>query len=304
MSFRSGYVTFVGRPNVGKSSLINALLREKVAAVSSKPQTTRNAVRCILTTDEAQLVFVDTPGLHTPRHALGEFMMKEAADAMESVDVICFIVEAGKELDASGEEIFERIRGRGVPIVLVLNKIDRLKGVRGQEIFWRALERVQERIKPAAVVPVSAKERTNLDVLQEELVKLLPEGDLIYPEDMLMDTTERFLAEEIIREKIFLTTNQEVPHSVAVLVQDFKTPDEYPELKIAEIRADIVVERPGQKGILIGGGGSKLKEVGTAARLEMEERFGYPIFLQLWVKVRPDWRRSSVEIGRMGYRRR
>lgn len=304
MSFRSGYVSLVGRPNVGKSSLINALLHEKVAAVSSKPQTTRNAVRCILTTEEAQIVFVDTPGLHNPKHALGEFMMREVSEAMDSVDVICFVVEAGKELDSAGEAILDRLSEYKVPVVLVLNKIDRLRSSRGQEMFWRALEPLQERIKPVAVVPVSAKDGANLDVLQEELVKLLPEGEPTYSEDILMDTTERFLAEEIIREKIFEVTEQEVPHSVAVVVQDFKTPDEYPELRIAEIRADIVVERPGQKGILIGGGGSKLKDIGTAARLEMEERFGYPIFLQLWVKVRPDWRRSSVEIGRMGYRPR
>lgn len=304
MSFRAGYVSLVGRPNVGKSSLINALLREKVAAVSRKPQTTRNAVRCILTDAEAQIVFVDTPGLHTPKHALGEFMMREASEAMDSVDVICFVVEAGKELDSAGEAILARLRGSRAPIVLVLNKIDRLRGKRGEALFWRALELLQEKIKPAAVVPVSAEEGTNLDVLRDELVKLLPEGELIYPEDVLMDTTERFLAEEIIREKIFEVTEQEIPHSVAVLVQDFKTPDEYPELKIAEIRADIVVERPGQKGILIGGGGLKLKGIGTAARLEMERRFGYPIFLQLWVKVRPGWRRTSAEIGRMGYRPR
>jgi len=304
MGFKSGIVTLVGRPNTGKSSLINALLREKVAAVSSKPQTTRNAVRCVLTTEEAQIVFVDTPGLHTPKHALGEFMMREASDATSAVDVVCFVMEAGKELDEASEALLAPLLERNVPIVLVLNKIDRLRGARGQEIFWRAMNQVQEKINPSAVVPVSAKERTNLDVLQEELIKLLPEGELIYPEDMLMDTTERFLAEEIIREKILLATEQEVPHSVAVVVQDFKSPDEYPEMKTAEIRADIVVERPGQKGILIGGGGLKLKEVGTAARLEMEQRFGYPVFLQLWVKVRPDWRRSSENIGRMGYRRR
>lgn len=301
MSFRSGYVSLVGRPNVGKSSLINALLREKVAAVSSKPQTTRNAVRCILTTDEGQIVFVDTPGLHTPKHALGHYMMKEANDAMDSVDVVCFVVEAERGLDPASEAILDRLLGR-IPIVLVLNKIDRLKGKRGEAIFWKAMESIGDRIRPAAVVPVSAKEGTNLDVLRDELIKLLPEGEPIYPEDVLMDTTERFLAEEIIREKIFEVTEQEVPHSVAVIVESFRSPDEYPDMKTAEIRADIVVERPGQKGILIGGGGSKLKEIGSAARLEMEERFGYPIYLQLWVKVRPDWRKTANGIARMGYR--
>lgn len=299
--FRSGFATLVGKPNVGKSSLINALLHEKVAAVSNKPQTTRNAVRCILTTDEAQIVFVDTPGLHKPRHKLGEFMMREAAEAMNAVDVICFVTEAGRDLDDAGEEIADTLDSLGVPKILVVNKVDRL---RDKEDFWRYLAPLQERIRPQAVVPVSARNGTNLDVLREEIVRLLPEGELIYPEDMLMDTTERFLAEEIIREKIFETTEQEVPHSVAVIVEEFKSPEEYPELRTAEVRADILVERPGQKGILIGDKGAKLKEIGSAARAEMEARFGYPIFLQLWVKVKPGWRKSAQEIERAGYRRR
>lgn len=300
-AFRSGFVSLVGRPNVGKSSLINALLHEKVAAVSNKPQTTRNAVRCILTTDAWQIVLVDTPGLHAPKHALGEFMMGEASEAMESVDAICFVVEAGKPLDAAGESILEHLEGFRIPIVLAVNKIDSL---RDKEDFWRFLAPLQERIKPVAVVPVSAKDGTNLDILQEELAKLLPEGELIYPEDVLMDTTERFLAEEIIREKIFEVTEQEVPHSVAVVVEEFKSPEEFPDLKTAQIRVNIIVERPGQKGILIGEKGAKLKSIGTAARLEMEERFGYPIFLQLWVKVKPDWRKSQQEIAMAGYKHR
>ena len=300
-SFRSGFVTFAGRPNVGKSSLINALLREKVAAVSDKPQTTRNAVRCILTTDEAQIVFVDTPGIHSPKHALGEFMMREASEAMESVDVVCFVTEAGRPIDRASDAIISRLKEFHTPIVLVVNKIDKL---RNKEDFWRYLGELQERISPAAVVPVSAAAGTNLDVLVEEISRLLPEGGHIYPEDVLMDTTERFLAEEIIREKIFEVTEQEVPHSVAVIIEEFKNPEEHPELKIAEIRANIIVERQGQKGILIGGGGSKLKAIGTAARIEMEERFGYPIYLQLWVKVKPNWRKSIHEIERAGYRKR
>lgn len=298
--FRSGFVTLVGRPNVGKSSIINALLREKVAAVSDKPQTTRNAVRCILTTDESQIVFVDTPGLHVPKHALGEFMMKEATEAMNSVDVICFVTEAGRPLDRAGEAILDLLAGSPVPVVLVINKIDRL---RDKENFWRFLAPLRERFSPVATVPISAKEGTNLDVLREELEKLLPEGERIYPDDVLMDTTERFLAEEIIREKVFEATEQEVPHSVAVVVEEFQSPDEYPGLRTAHIRADIIVERPGQKGILIGSGGSRLKSIGASARAEMEARFGYPIFLQLWVRVRPDWRRSERTLARFGYRR-
>lgn len=300
-AFRAGFVSMVGRPNVGKSSIINALLREKVAAVSDKPQTTRNAVRCILTTEDCQIVIVDTPGLHKPKHALGKFMMQEAREAMESVDAICFVVEAGRELDPKGEAILELLQEFDLPILLVVNKVDKL---RDKEDFWRYLEPLQERVRPVSVVPLSAKAGTNLDVLREELAKLMPEGGPVYPEDVLMDTTERFLAEEIIREKIFEVTEQEVPHSTAVVVEEFKSPEEYPELRTARIRADIIVERPGQKGILIGEKGAKLKGIGTAARVEMEERFGYPIHLELWVKVKPDWRKSAHEIERVGYRRR
>jgi GTP-binding protein Era len=303
-NFRSGFASFVGRPNAGKSSIINALLREKAAAVSNKPQTTRNAVRCVLTTEDFQIVIVDTPGLHKPKHALGEFMMREAEEAMASVDVVCFITEAGKPLDHADEAILERLARIEVPIVLIVNKIDKLRGRRGEGGFWRFLAPLRKSLAPAAVVPVSAKEGTNIDVLANVLAKLMPEGEPIYPEDVLMDATERFLAEEIIREKILEAAEQEVPHSVAVVVEEFKSPAEYPDMKTADIRADIIVERPGQKGILIGERGAKLKEIGTSARLEMEERFGYPIFLELWVKVKPAWRRSRREIERAGYRSR
>lgn len=299
--FRSGFATFIGRPNVGKSSLINALLREKVAAVSNRPQTTRNAVRCILTDESRQIVFVDTPGLHKPKHALGEFMIREATDSLEGVDVVCMVEEAGRMPDEATMEAARLIDGAGVPKLLVVNKIDRLVD---KEDFWRTLGPLTEAIAPKAVIPVSAKKGTNLDVLADEIAKLLPEGELIYPEDTLMDTTERFLAEEIIREKIFEATEQEVPHSVAVVVEEFKSPDEYPQMKTAHIRADIVVERPGQKGIIIGGAGAKLKAISTAARKEMVDRFGYPIYLELWVKVRPDWRKTKRDIERYGYKQR
>jgi GTP-binding protein Era len=278
-------------------------MREKVAAVSSHPQTTRNAVRCILTTGEYQIVLVDTPGLHRPRHALGEFMMREASDAIGSVDVVCFVTEAGRPPDPASFEIVDSLKACAVPVILVLNKIDTMRGG-GSEAFWRHLAPLQERLEPAAVVPVSAKDGTNLDVLRSEMARLLPPGGMIYPEDVLMDTTERFLAAEIIREKIFQVTEQEVPHSVAVIVEEFKSPDEYPGLSRAEIRADIIVERPGQKGILIGDRGSKIREVGAAARRELEERIGHPVSLDLWVKVKPGWRKSRQEIERAGYRRR
>jgi GTP-binding protein Era len=298
--YRAGYAALVGAPNVGKSSIINALLREHVAAVSSKPQTTRNAVRCIMTADNYQLVIVDTPGAHRPKYALGEFMEREIDETIAAVDVLCFVVEAGQTLGGMGEEIYSRLEKAGRPIILTVNKIDKL---RDKEDFWRFLEPIQERVRPVAVVPVSAVEGTNIDVLRDELSKLMPEGEAIYPEDVLMDKTERFLAEEIIREQILGVTEQEVPHSAAVIVEEFKSPDEYPDLKRIQIRADIIVERPGQKGILIGERGAKLKSIRSGAIAEMERRFGCPVSLELWVKVKPQWRKSVMGIQRAGYRR-
>ena len=297
--FRSGYVALLGRPNVGKSSIINALLKEKVAAVSPKPQTTRNAVRCIYTTKNEQIVFVDTPGIHKPQHALGDFMMQEASDALAEVDAVCFVVDAGDRSIGDKEQmIIDTLSGMHVPVVLAVNKVDKLSD---PENYLKAAKLYEEKIKLAAIVPVSAKTGENLDLLAQKISVLLPEQPAIYPEDMLMDSTERFLAAEVIREKIFLFTEEEVPHGVAVVVEEFKSPEEYPELKVCEIRATIIVERPGQKGIIIGKSGSKLKIIGSAARKDLEEKFGYPVYLQLWVKVKPGWRKSPEELRRLGY---
>ena len=297
--YRCGFVALLGRPNVGKSSIINTLLKEKVAAVSSKPQTTRNAIRCILTTEKEQIIFVDTPGIHKPKHVLGDFMVKEAAKTLSQVDVICFVVEAGDRTIGEKEEIvLEFLSNSTVPIVLAVNKIDKFSD---QKVFWKTVEMYETRISPAAVVPLSAKKSVNMDVLIETLSGMLPMQPPIYPADMLMDTTERFLAAEVMREKILNFTDQEVPHGTAVVVEEFKSPEEYPELKTCEIRATIVVDREGQKAIIIGRSGAKLKTIGMAARKELEEKFGYPIYLQLWVKVKPGWRKSQEELRRLGY---
>ena len=297
---KSAIVALLGSPNVGKSSLINALLKEKVAAVSSKPQMTRNAVRCIYTTQDAQLVFVDTPGVHDPRHLLGDFMIQQIVQTLQEVDIVCFVVDAQKRsLTPQEEELITAVKELSIPVVLVVNKVDLIKD--SSEKIWQVIELFQETLSPVAVVPISAMKDVNLDILLQQLIRIAPEGPAFYPEEMLMDSTERFLAAEIIREKIFALTDQEVPHSVAVLIDEFKNPDEYPELKTARLRATIIVERTGQKGILIGAKGQKLKEIGQAARLEMEERFGYPLFMELWVKVKPNWRKSQEELKRAGY---
>lgn len=299
IEYRCGFVALLGRPNVGKSSIINTLLKEKVAAVSSKPQTTRNAIRCILTTEKEQIIFVDTPGIHKPKNILGDFMVNEAAKALSQVDLICFVAEAGDRRIGEQEELIIEILSKcSVPVVLAVNKVDKLPD---PELFWKTAEMYEERIMPAAVVPISAKKGTNVDVFIDTLSGMLPVQPPIYPADMLMDTTERFLAAEVIREKILNFTDQEVPHGTAVIVEEFRNPEEYPELKTCEIRATIIVDREGQKGIIIGRGGTKLKAIGMAARKDLEEKFGYPIYLQLWVKVKPGWRKSQEELKRLGY---
>lgn len=298
-NFKAGFVALIGRPNVGKSSVINALIGEKVAAVSSKPQTTRNAIRCIFTTENQQIVFVDTPGIHKPQHALGDFMIQEASDALSQVDVVCYMVEAGdRSLSDKDKMILETLAEQKLPIILVINKTDTLSG---PEQYKKAETLYTKYFSPAAVVPVSAVKKNNLELLADTVGKFLPEQPCIYPEDMIMDSTERFLAAEIIREKIFCHTEEEVPHGVAVVIDEFKTPEEFPELKTAVIRATVVVDRPGQKGIIIGKSGSMLKKIGSEARKDLEEKFGYPIFLQIWVKVKPGWKKSEQELRRLGY---
>lgn len=297
--FKCGYVELLGRPNVGKSSIINALIKEKVAAVSAKPQTTRNAVRCIYTTESEQIIFVDTPGIHRPKHALGTFMMQEAVDSLAQVDAVCFVVDAGdRSIGEKEEMILEILNNVDLPVILVLNKADKLTK---PEHFSKTAEVYQERLHPAAVVPISALNGFNLDLLAEKIGEVLPDQPAIYPADMLMDSTERFLAAEVIREKILYFTDEEVPHGVAVVVEEFKSPDEFPELRTCEIRATIIVERAGQKGIIIGKGGAKLKVIGSSARKDLEKKFGYPVFLELWVKVKPGWRKSPDELRRLGY---
>lgn len=297
--FRSGYVAMLGRPNVGKSSIINVLIKEKVAAVSPKPQTTRNAVRCIYTSENSQIVFVDTPGVHKPKHALGDFMMHEISESLSQVDAVCFVVEAGDCSVGSKEQmIIDMLSPLNLPVVLAVNKIDTLPKT---EFYTKTSDIYKTAMNPAAIVPISAAKSINLTLLTDAISSLLPKQPPIYPEDMIMDSTERFLAAEVIREKIFRLTDDEIPHSVAVLVEEYRTPNEFPDLHSCKIRATIVVDKAGQKGIIIGKNGAKLKSIGTAARKELENSIGFPVFLELWVKVKPGWRKSPEELRRLGY---
>lgn len=297
-SFRSGFVALLGRPNVGKSSLVNRLLREKVSIVSPVPQTTRHSLRCILTTPRSQIVFVDTPGFHEPHHALGEYMMQRAREAVEDADCVCLVLDAGRPEGGAEEGLLRKLlQGISTPCVLVVNKIDLLVGpeeLEGIVSPWAS-------ISPKAVVGVSAMRGENLDTLLHAIESLLPEAPPLYPEDMLMDQSERFLAGECIREKAFLALRDEIPHSITVVIEEYKTPEEYPERADVYIRALLYVERENHKGIVIGEGGKKLKHIGLLARKELERRLGFRVYLDLWVKVRAKWRRSPRDLRRFGY---
>ena len=292
-AYKSGFVAVVGRPNVGKSTLMNALLGQKVAIVSDKPQTTRNTIRGVLTLEHAQIVFLDTPGLHKPLHKLGEYMVKSAFQALEDVDLVLWLVEAGKWTTADNH-ILEELSGVQQPVILVANKADQVSSAE-QEAF---LEQVAEKRSFAASLAVSALEGTNLDELIELIVERLEEGPKYYPDDWLSDQPERVIVAEFIREELFLRTEQEVPHSIAVDVDEIK---EDAEKNLLRIRATIYVERDSQKGIVIGQGGRMLKEVGTNARLQMERLLGARVHLELWVKVKKDWRNKPGALRELGY---
>ena len=291
--FRSGFVAVVGRPNVGKSTLLNALLGQKVAIVSDKPQTTRNTIRGVLTLDHAQIVFLDTPGLHKPLHKLGEYMVKSALQALEDVDVVLWLVEAGR-WTAADNHILAELAEVQQPLILVANKADQVS----QGELEAFLERVGQKRAFAAALAVSALQGSNLGELVSLIVERLEEGPKYYPDDWLSDQPERFLVAEFIREELFLRTEEEVLHSVAVDVEEIK---EVAEKNLMRIRATIYVERESQKGIVIGQGGRMLKEVGTSARLQMERLLGTRVHLELWVKVKKDWRNKPGALREFGY---
>jgi GTP-binding protein Era len=288
---RSGFVALVGRPNVGKSTLLNALLGQKVAIVSPKPQTTRTAIRGILSRPDAQIVFVDTPGIHEPRNRLGAYMVKQARRAIPDADVVCMVVDISRPPGSLDERIAALVRKAQARRMLVLNKID-LPTRSGNEHLqaYRALAPWDME------VAVSALRGQGLDALVDEIVRLLPEGPPLYPEGQVTDQSERELAAELVREQVLRHTQQEVPHSVAVEVEEWEEKE-----KITYIRMTILVERESQKAILIGAGGSMLKKIGSGARLAIEDMLGRPVYLDLWVKARDHWRDDPNALRWLGY---
>lgn len=292
--FKSGFVALLGRTNVGKSTLLNSLLGEKLAITTTKPQTTRNRIPGILTTGEAQIIFIDTPGVHKPRHKLGRYMVKVAKTTLSEVDIILFIVDATKPLGRGDRFIADFFPGIKTPIFLLLNKMDLLSPAE----LASARKQYGDLYNYTDIIPISALIGENLSSLQELILHHLPIGPQYYPEEMITDQPERFLVAELVREKILHLTREEIPHSIAVKVLEMK---EEKSGNLIKIRANIYVERNSQKGIIIGRGGRMLREIGQRSRTDLEGFLGCRVFLELWVKVKKDWRDSPGALRDFGY---
>ena len=292
-SFRSGFVTLVGRPNVGKSTLLNALVGRKVAITSAKPQTTRTRIQGVLHLPEAQVVFIDTPGIHKPKHRLGEWMVRLAENTLSGVDAVCFLLEGGKLPGTGDRYIAEQLRHAESPVIAVLNKIDQPAEVDPALI----VQAVADLFPFHAVVRTSALTGEGLDELKDLLIRLMPPGPKYFPEDMDTDQPERVFVSELIREQVLTLTRDEIPHSVAIALEEME------ERKGGKlyISATIYVERESQKGIIIGKRGEMLRRIGTASRHEIESVFHTPVFLDLWVKVRDNWRNREGALRQFGY---
>jgi GTP-binding protein Era len=292
--FRSGFVSISGRPNVGKSTFLNAVLGMKLSIVTEKPQTTRNRIIGVKNLPGAQVVFVDTPGIHRPKHGLGAHMVKEARSAIKDVDLVLFMVEPRKPSEED-TAIVRTFHGLGKPVFLLINKVDRIKK---QELL-PVIKAYSDLYGFDEIFPVSAMKLDGLDAAMERMVQYLPEGEPFYPEDVVTESPERFLVAEMVREKVMLVTREEVPHSTAVEVARW---EEEPGRKKIFISAVIYVEKDGQKGIIIGRKGERLKQIGAAARSDIEELLGTGVFLELFVKVKKDWRLKKSVLTELGFK--
>ena len=292
---KSGFIAIIGRPNVGKSTLLNCVLGQKIVIATDKAQTTRKRIKGIYTTDEGQIVFIDTPGVHKPLNKLGEFLLDEAKVAVPDADLILFLVDGSEPAGKGDKWIAQNILETNIPVLIVMNKVDKVKKLGKIEENLISYKTLFEKNYP--VVKISAKTGRNIDTLLKNVFKELPEGDLLYPEDVVTEETMRDVTEEIIREKILLNTSDEIPHSVAVKVENY-----YEQEDIDKIYATIFCEQKSQKGILIGKGGSLLKKIGTEARLDLEKIVDKKVFLSLEVKVEKDWRKKQKALDNFGYK--
>ncbi len=290
---KTAFLAIVGRPNVGKSTLLNTVLGEKISIVSKKPQTTRTRITGIHTVGEDQFVFLDTPGVHRPRTRLGDYMVKAAGDTLGEADAVVLVVEARDSVGDIEEGIIQSIAASKIPAILVINKID----TTSKEHIAKTIAAYAERHRFDAVIPMSAKSGKGVDVFLEECKQYLTESNFFFPTDTVTDQTERQIAAEMIREKLLRVLEEEIPHGTAVIIEDFKE-----EEKMLRIRAEIFCEKASHKGIIIGKHGATLKKVGTYAREDLEAFFGIKVFLDLWVKVKENWRDSDVAVRNFGYR--
>lgn len=296
MAFKSGFVTIIGRPNVGKSTLLNLLTGEKIAIMSAKPQTTRTAIKTVVTTDEYQVVFIDTPGMHRPKNKLGDYMLKSAMSTLEGVDVIVYMVEATDKTIGHGDsKIIESLKEVNTPVLLLINKIDLVE----KPALLPLIDAYSKTMDFEQIIPVSAIDALTREIVMSEVVKLLPESEPYFPADMLTDQPERVLIQEIIREKILNLISDEVPHGVGVEIIIYK---ENEEKDLLEIHANIYCEKDSHKGIIIGKNGDMLKKIGTYARQDAENILGKKIFLKLWVKTKDDWRNNDYILNQLGYK--
>lgn len=295
-AYKSGFISIIGRPNVGKSTLLNRMVGQKIAIMSDTPQTTRNKIQGVVTTNQAQMIFIDTPGIHKPKHRLNDFMLQSAYSTFNEVDIVLFMVNAEEERGAGDNFIIERLKNIRTPKFLIINKIDKIKPEELLKIItdYTTVQEFDE------VIPISAINGNNIDAMLETIQKYLPEGPQYYPADQVTDHPEYFIVSEFIREKVLQLTRDEIPHSVAVVVESMQRN----ENNKIHVHATIVVDRASQKGMIIGKGGKMLKEIGTRARRDIEMMLGDKIFLELWVKVQRDWRDKQTYLQEYGYRKK
>jgi GTP-binding protein Era len=293
-NFKSGFVSIIGRPNVGKSTLLNQVVGQKVAIMSDKPQTTRNKIHGVYTTETSQIVFLDTPGIHKPQSKLGDYMMKVAESTFREVDAILFLVDVVDGIGGGDRYIIDQLHDVKTPVILVLNKIDQVH----PETLLPVIEKYSKLYDFAEIIPISARNGNNVNTLLEQTIKYLSEGPQYYPADQITDHPEQFVCAELIREKILHLTREEIPHSIAVAIEDMKVEPN----GVVYISAIIFVERDSQKGIIIGKKGELLKEIGKRARHDIESLLGSKTFLELWVKVQKDWRNHERVLRELGFK--
>lgn len=292
---KSGFISIIGRPNVGKSTLLNGILGEKIAIATSKPQTTRNTIRGIYTTGDCQMVFIDTPGIHKPKTKLGNFMTDSALNTFKEVDLVLFLVDDSLSQGPGDKYIVEMLKNINTPKFLVINKMDKIN----PEDYEKIYNEYEQTGIFDEIFPVSALEQNNIDILLESIEKFMPEGPQYFPSDMITDHPERFIVSEILREKVLMFLEDEVPHGVAIEIESFQE-----EERVTRISAVVYCEKKSHKGIIIGQGGRKLKGIGKSAREEIEALLGNKVFLQLWVKVKENWRNSDFALSNFGYKDR